>query len=94
MALILWTDQAIADLENIADYISKDSTRYASIVIDNIIKSASLLENQPMLGRIVPEFEIDSIREIIIGKYRIVYSIVSQDRIDILTIHHSSRLLK
>jgi len=94
MALILWTDQAIADLENIADYISKDSSRYASIVIDNIIKSASLLEEQPMLGRIVPEFEIDSIREIIIGKYRIVYSLVSPERIDILTIHHSSRLLK
>jgi toxin ParE1/3/4 len=94
MALILWTDQAIADLENIVEYISKDSPRYASIVVEDIIKSASLLEDQSKPGRIVPEFEIESIREIIIGKYRIVYSLVSPERIDILTVHHSSRILK
>ena len=94
MALILWTDQAIADLENIVEHISKDSSRYASIVVEDIIKSASLLEDQSKPGRIVPEFEIESIREIIIGKYRIVYSLVSPERIDILTVHHSSRILK
>ena len=74
MALILWTDQAITDLEYIAEYISKDSPRYGSIVIENIFNSASILKDQPRLGRIFPEFEIESIREIIIGRCRILIS--------------------
>jgi len=39
----------------------------------------------------VPEFELPKIREIIEGRYRIVYRIVSEKEIDILTIHHSSK---
>jgi len=34
------------------------------------------------------------LRELIRGSYRIVYRIVDKDRIDILTVHHSARLLK
>jgi len=42
----------------------------------------------------VPEIEDESIRELILGSYRIIYKIVSQERIDILTVHHSARMLK
>ena len=94
MALIFWTNQAIEDLENIGEYIEKDSPKYASITLRRIYNSALLLKDHPKLGRIVPEFEIDSIREVIEGRYRIVYRIIDPDRIDIITIHHSSRLLR
>jgi len=94
MALIFWTNQAIEDLESIGVYIEKDSPKYASITLRRIYNSTQLLSNQSKLGRIVPEFEIDNLREIIEGRYRIVYRIVDSERIDIITIHHSSRLLK
>jgi toxin ParE1/3/4 len=94
MALIFWTNQAIEDLESIGEYIEKDSPKYASITLKRIYNSTQLLINQPKLGRIVPEFGIDNIREIIEGRYRIVYRIIDSERIDIITIHHSSRLLK
>jgi len=43
-------------------------------------------------GRIVPEINNPSIREIILGKYRLVYRIRSGD-VQILTVHRGAREL-
>ncbi|MCF8347161.1 MAG: type II toxin-antitoxin system RelE/ParE family toxin [Bacteroidales bacterium] len=94
MALILWTNQAIEDLEIIGEYIERDSPKYASITLKRILSATQILVRQSKAGRIVPEFEIENIRELIEGRYRIVYKIVGADQIDILTIYHSSMLLK
>jgi plasmid stabilization system protein ParE len=42
----------------------------------------------------VPEYGLSHLREIITGSYRVVYRIVNEYRIDIITVHHSARLLK
>ena len=47
------------DLENIRDYISKDSINYAVRFVEKIITNVDKLINFPQLGRIVPEFEKD-----------------------------------
>jgi len=94
MARLNWTDLSIEDLINIAEFISKDSPKYSVIQISRIRERAKILKEQPFLGRIVPETQNDSVRELILGNYRIIYRIISADRIDILTIHHSARLLK
>ncbi len=39
----------------------------------------------------MPETNKSNIRELIEGRYRIIYKIVSTEHIDILTIHHSSK---
>ena len=41
----------------------------------------------------VPEFEIESLRELIRGNYRIIYQLIDDSKIEILTVHRSSRLL-
>ena len=94
MARLNWTELSINDLTNIAEFISKDSFKYATIQIKRIRERARILKTKPFLGRIVPEIQDDSIRELILGNYRIIYKIVSKDRIDILTVHHSAKLLK
>ena len=86
MVRINWTLQAKDDLKNIADYISKDSVVYAKRQVFRIKNRTDILKTQPRAGRFVPE-----IRELIEGNYRIIYKIVSKDRIDILTVHHSAR---
>ena len=93
MVKIVWTDKAIEDLDNIGHYIAIDSEKYAKIVVQNLFKSVDVLEMYPQIGRIVPEFNTENIRELINGNYRIVYFIKDQHQIDILTIHHSARLL-
>lgn len=93
MVEINWTFQAIQDLENIASYISSDSPRYAGIQINRFREKVKLLKFNPQIGRIVPEINNSKIHEIFSGNYRIIYQIISKNRVDILTIHHSAKLL-
>ena len=94
MVKINWTEVSIEDLKEIHEYIAEDSFRYAEITIIKIYKQAQILTDYPKSGKIVPEFNDKSIRELISGNYRIVYKITSKNQVDILRIYHSSRLLK
>jgi len=94
MVKIVWTDRAIQDLNDIGEFIAIDSERYAREVIGTLFESTDLIESHPKAGRIVPEYNVDYLRELIRGSYRIVYRIVNKSRIDILTVHHSARQLK
>lgn len=93
MVKVIWTDAAIQDLQEIGEYIAKDSPKYAEITISRLFEAPSILINHPKAGRIVPEFAIPFLRELIYGSYRIVYKIINEGRLDILTVHNSARLL-
>ncbi|HEC43488.1 hypothetical protein LCGC14_2625300 [marine sediment metagenome] len=93
MAEVIWSDSAIQDLNDIGEYISKDSEKYAEITVSQLFSSTDILEDHPKAGKIVPEFEIESIRELIRGNYRIVYQLTEDQLIQILAVHHSARLL-
>jgi len=91
MVRVNWTIQAVNDLKDIADYISKDSKVYAKRQVLKIRNSTIILKTNILVGRKVPEIQDEKIREILEGNYRIVYRIVSENQIDILTIHHCAR---
>ena len=40
MTRLEWTDPAVADLENVRDYIARDSAHYANAVIERLILTA------------------------------------------------------
>ena len=90
---VKWTSVSLADIENIAGFIAKDSHHYALLQTERFFERVKMLETQPEIGRIVPEIESKSIRQLVEGSYRIIYQVVSSSRIDILTVHHKSRLL-
>ncbi len=92
MAQVIWSDSALQDLDDIGEYISKDSLRYAEITVDLLFTSVYILEDHPKAGRIVPEFEIQSIRELIRGNYRVVYQLFDERNIQILAVHHGAKL--
>jgi plasmid stabilization system protein ParE len=94
MVKVRWTDFALENLNAIGDYIERDSYFYAQRVVNTLFCSVNILEQHPLAGRIVPEFNNRHIRELIRGSYRIVYKLVSEIDIDIITVHHSARLLK
>lgn len=91
MAKIVWTEQSVFDLKDIFDYISKDSKRYAENQVSRIKTKTLILKTQSESGRIVPELGINEIRELIERNYRIVYRILNDNTIEVLTIHHSAR---
>jgi len=93
MVKVIWTDQSIDDINNIAEFIAKDSFKYAQIQVNTFFDLALLLEKSPKMGRRVPGTNDDSIRELITGSYRIIYKIRTEKEILIITVHHSSRLM-
>lgn len=93
MVEITWTGQALKDIENIAQFIAKDSEKFARLQVSRFFNRTLLLQTFPNAGRIVPELNNPAIRELIQGNYRIIYKIISDIQVDILTVHHSRRQL-
>ena len=89
---LIWTDPSIEDLRAVRDYIGRDSDYYAADLVEQIVWSVERLVRFPKLGRVVPEAQDESIRELLHQNYRIVYRLVGE-RIEILTIIHGSRNL-
>ncbi len=91
MVQIKWTNNAVSNLKSIAEYISKDSAKYAKLQIVRIKFRTRILHSQIYAGKIVSEIGKQNIRELIEGNYRIIYKVVTENHADILTVHHSAR---
>jgi len=93
MVKVIWTARSLKDLEEIGEYISKNSSKYAKLTLEKLIEMAKHIESNQLIGRIVPEVGQNNTREIITGNYRIIYQTRTKESAYILTVHHSSRLL-
>jgi len=93
MAEVIWTESALSDLDDIGEYISKDSIRYAEFTVAKLFESPDILELNPLAGKMVPELQNESIRQLTRGSFRIIYHLVDEKLIEILTVHRSARLL-
>ncbi len=93
MVTVKWTPQSISDINAIAEYISRDSVRYASLFVEKIFDQESMFQVSVRIGRIVPEFENEDIRELIFERYRVIYRVVDEHSVHILSIFHGSRIL-
>jgi toxin ParE1/3/4 len=87
---VIWSDNALSDLEEIAAYIERDSVHYAALVTSEIFESANRLAVFPRLGRKVPERNNPNLREIQVPPYRIIYKLIDRS-ISIVTVIHSRR---
>jgi plasmid stabilization system protein ParE len=81
----------LRDLEGIRDYIAIDSARYAVLVIERIINAVERLPTFPESGRMVPERNDPSIREVIVKPYRVVYRL-KPGLVEIATVFRASRM--
>ncbi len=89
---LVWSPDAIQDLEAIAEYIGRDSIVYAESTVERIFESPAKLARFPNLGRVVPEKNDPSIREIFVFQYRVIYQIQTSE-IHILAVVHGKRVL-
>lgn len=84
-----WTDTAEGHLDAVYAYIAQDSPTYALSTVDRITKRSQQIAAFPLSGRRVPEYDMDQIREVIIGQYRLIYHI-KPDQIDIIAVIHGA----
>jgi len=70
MARLIWTEPALKDVKEITAFIAKDSPMYARRFGHQLRQAPKRLKRFPLIGWVVPEFERDSLREILVGNYR------------------------
>ena len=90
---ILWTENAIQDLLIIKEFISQDSVERAETWVLELYQAGESLVNFSVRGRIVPEFNQENLRELLIENYRLVYRITAVS-IEILTVFEGHRQFK
>lgn len=94
MAEVVWTPRAYADLEAIGDYYAQDAPGYAEMLVRKLLGATDQLEIFPASGRMVPEIEDESLREVIYRNYRIIYiHMPKEDKVEVLSVVHASRHL-
>lgn len=95
MAELIWSEEAISDLESIYDYIARGSPLYAKYQVESIRNSAERLCQFPESGRRLPEFPHLPYREVIVGNYRVIYHYNSNSsEVKVVSVVHGSRILK
>ena len=90
MVKVEWLEIANIDLNQIYNYIYKDSIYYSIKTINEITALVDNLKILPYIGRKIPEFDERNKRELIYIAYRIMYSI-EFNKIFIRRVWHSSR---
>jgi plasmid stabilization system protein ParE len=90
---IVWSSRAAQDLNSIIDYIAADSPAYAGIVLKKIVNQTRILAHFPQAGRKVPEFDDESLRELVVYSYRIIYRL-QEDEVLIVSAIHGKRMLQ
>ena len=88
MGDVLWTKNALRDLDDVTAYIAQDNPKAAEAVMRRIVETVSDLSFFPRIGR---EGRVEVTRELVIGgtPYIAVYRL--RERIEILAIYHGAR---
>ena len=87
---IRWSPRAISNLEEICNYIAKNSEHYAHLFAKRIVAIIEEIPQFPRAGRVVPEYKDENLREKIYQNYRIVYRL-KNDVVDIVAICHGAK---
>ena len=75
MAQIIWTEPALDNLNDIAEYIAVSNIYAAKQLVDNVFSKIQRLEQFPESGRTPEEIKKLNYREIVVNPCRVFYKI-------------------
>lgn len=93
MARVTWAPRALSDLDSIAEFIARDSPRYAAVFVRTALETAERCGEFPEAASIVPEFDSPLLRERLIFRYRMIYRVAGPAGVEIVAIVHGTRQL-
>ena len=93
MAQLTWTEPALSDLQEIAEYIALENATAARILIRRIFAAVERLQQHPRSGKIPPELAGSRYREVVCGPCRVFYR-RSREEVLILYVMRSERELR
>lgn len=93
MARLIWSEPALLDLQEIAEYIALDNPTAASRYIRKVFSVVERLKRHPNSGRVPVELPASPYREVIVPPCRVFYR-SEKDAVSILHVMRSERLLR
>jgi len=78
---VILTPLAVEDLRGIVEFIATDNSKRALSFGLELVDKALGLGEWPNLGRKVPEFNDETVREVIHESYRIVYKVYAETKV-------------
>ena len=93
MAQIKWTEPALNDLNEIAEYIALDKPAAAKKLVKNVFKAIKRLKDSPESGKKPSELPQTNYREVIVGPCRIFYRVEGK-KVFILYVMRGERQLR
>ncbi len=95
MAQIIWTEPALSDLNQIAEYIALDSFSAAQKLVQHVFIAVERLAGFPELGRIPQELADSQYREIVYNPCRVFYRYdEKQKKVYIIYVMRAERMLR
>jgi len=89
-----FAESAVSDLEDILSYYNEQaSPETGNRLVKEIIAQVERLARYPDSGRVVPEFDLEQLREVIHPPFRIVYR-REENRVRVVRVWRSERLMK
>ena len=79
MGQVIWSPSALEDIEQVAQFIARDSSDQAALFVARLIEATDRLGWVPLSGRTIPEIGHPDCREIVYGAYRIMYRVQDGD---------------
>jgi len=89
---LVWSPLAIGRVSDIAEYIALDDAVAAQKWVDKLFSKVERLSEFPESGRMVPEINNKTFRELIYGNYRVIYRF-EHGEVSILTVRHGRQIL-
>lgn len=93
MARLIWTEPALEDLGQIADYIALDDPAAAKRLVRKVFTKAELLQDFPEMCPVPHDLPDSRYRHLVVRPLRIFYRI-DGDSVFIVYVMRSERLLK
>jgi toxin ParE1/3/4 len=93
MARLIWSEPALQDLEQIADYIALDNPSAARRLIHQVFAKAELLQSFPEMCPVPHDLPDSRYRHLVVSPLRIFYRLEG-DLVWIVYVMRSERLLK
>ena len=89
---IIWSELARDDLRSVVLFIAQDNPPVAESFGYRLMSKVDVLAQFPQLGRVVPEENDETIREIILRPYRIIYKVLAGKQIiGVVRVWHGAR---
>ncbi len=90
--VIRWARKALDDIDDACDYVGQNGPDSSSVLAERIEYLINGILDNPHIGRKIPEYNREDLRERISNHFRILYRL-TPEHIEIVGIFYDRRLL-